>query len=53
MGIKLWGDLDLEVQIANLKKEKKNLEEANERLLEENANLLIIIKKLKDQAFNK
>ena len=52
MGEKLWGDLDLEQQIKNYKKENKSLEETNERLLEENENLRIIISKFKDKAFN-
>tara|TARA_R110002167_G_scaffold153076_1_gene347233 strand:+ start:49 stop:210 length:162 start_codon:yes stop_codon:yes gene_type:complete len=53
MGIKLWGNLDLEVQIQKLKEEIKILNKEYGRLLEENENLLTIIKKLKDQAFNK
>jgi regulator of replication initiation timing len=53
MGIKLWGDLDLEVQIQKLKEEIEILNKEYGRLLEENENLLTIIKKLKDQAFNK
>lgn len=54
MGIKLWGDLDLEVQIKKLKKEIEILNKEYGRLLEENENLLTIINKMKnDKAFYK
>lgn len=53
MGIKLWGNLDLEVQIQKLKEEIEILNKEYSRLLEENENLITVIKKLKDQAFNK
>jgi len=53
MSIKLWGNLDLEVKIQKLKEEIEILNKEYGRLLEENENLLTIIKKLKDQAFNK
>ena len=54
MGIKLWGDLDLEQKIISLKKQVEILEESNERLLEENNNLLTMISKMKnDEAFYK
>jgi hypothetical protein len=54
MGIKLWGDLDLEVQIQKLKKEIEILNLEYSRLLEENENLLTIINKMKnDKAFYK
>jgi len=54
MGIKLWGDLDLEQKIIFLQKELEILKEVNERLLEENNNLLTMISKMKkDKAFYK
>jgi regulator of replication initiation timing len=54
MGIKLWGDLDLEVQIKKLKEEIEILNKEYGRLLEENENLLTIINKMKnDKAFYK
>jgi len=52
MGEKLWGDLDLEEQIKNLKKKRDTLELEYSRLLEENENLRRIISKFKDKAFN-
>ena len=48
MGIKLWGNLDLEIRIQKLEKEKKDLKQTLERLLEENNNLLTIIKQLQE-----
>lgn len=48
MGIKLWGNLDLEIRIQKLEKEKKDLKQTLERLLEENNNLITIIKQLQE-----
>ena len=54
MGIKLWGNLDLEVQIQKLLFEIEILNKEYGRLLEENENLLTIINKMKnDEAFYK
>lgn len=50
MGIKLWGNLDLEIRIQKLEKEKKDLKQTLERLLEENNNLITIIKQLQGES---